>query len=151
DDANALLHLNNERAVPGSASDTTLPALPTLVGITGAALLDSIMIEKDVVMFQNIETIMDYRRTCIPAITPVQSNFLNITAVPGELFYPQTERNVNAAHIPTESQELANGLRPEAAVNVCPGGAARGGPQLISVGRPVGRRPAGPARRLRLS
>ena len=120
DDANALLHLNNERAVPGSASDTTLPALPTLVAITGAALLDSIMIEKYVVMFQNIETIMDYRRTCIPAITPVQSNFLNITAVPGELFYPQTERNVNAAHIPTESQELANGLRTEADVNVCP-------------------------------
>lgn len=118
-DATALTHLNNERAVPGSASGVTLTPLPALVGITGTALLDSIMIEKYVVMFQNVETIMDYRRTCLPAITPVQSNFLNITVVPGVLFYPQTERNVNAAHIPTESQQIANGLRTEADVNPC--------------------------------
>jgi len=31
-----------------------------------AALRDTIMMEKYVAMFQNIETINDYRRTCIP-------------------------------------------------------------------------------------
>lgn len=119
-DALALTHLNNERAVPGSASGVTLTALPTLVGITGAALLDSIMVEKKIALFQNIETVMDYRRTCLPAITAVTPNVLNLTKVPGELFYPPQERRANAAHIPTESQEIASGLRTEADVNACP-------------------------------
>lgn len=119
-DATALTHLNNVRAVPGEASGVSLTALPALAGITGAALFDSIMTEKKIVMFQNIETIMDYRRTCLPAITPVVPNANGFTKVPGELFYPPQERRVNAAHIPTESQEIASGLRTEADINVCP-------------------------------
>src|SRR6266480_3770839 len=54
DDVNGLLHLNNARA--------TVP-LSAIVGVTGAALLDSIIIEKYAAMFQNIESINDYRRT----------------------------------------------------------------------------------------
>jgi SusD/RagB-like outer membrane lipoprotein len=120
-DALALTHLNNERAVPGSASGMpTLTALPALVGITGAALYDSIMTEKKIALFQNIETVMDYRRTCLPAVTPVIPNVLNLTKVPGELFYPPQERRANAANIPTESQEIATGLRTEANVSACP-------------------------------
>ena len=115
-DATALGYLNAELAVPGSASDTTLTALPAVVGVTGAALRDSIMLEKWVVMFQNIEGLLDYRRTCRPAITPVKGNFLSIAFVPGRLFYPQSERNVNPAHIPLESAELAAGLRTQADV-----------------------------------
>src|SRR5690349_18553635 len=61
-DPAALVNLNNALAVPG------LPAVGA--GVTGAALLDSIMMEKYVVTFQNIEALMDYRRTCIPNITP---------------------------------------------------------------------------------
>jgi hypothetical protein len=83
-DALALTHLNNARA--------TVP-LPALVGITGAALLDSIMIEKYAAMYQNIESINDYRRTCIPNLTP-SANSQNFRNVPGRLFYPQNERNV---------------------------------------------------------
>jgi hypothetical protein len=116
-DATALGYLNAERAVPGSASDTTLTALPAVVGVTGAALLDSIMMEKWVAMFQNIESLLDYRRTCIPAITPVAGNFLGIAFVPGRLFYPQSERNVNPTHIPLESAELSAGLRTQADVS----------------------------------
>ncbi len=115
-DATALGYLNAELAVPGSASGTTLAPLPTVVGVTGAALRDSIMLEKWVVMFQNIEGLLDYRRTCRPAITPVAGNFLSIAFVPGRLFYPQSERNVNPAHIPLESAELAAGLRTQADV-----------------------------------
>ena len=104
-------------AVPGLASTAT--------GVTGAALLDSIMMEKYVVMFQNIEVLSDYRRTCIPALTPVSPNVLSLLAVPGELFYPQTERNANA-NIPDESAEVAAGVRTESDVHPCtgPGAAA---------------------------
>lgn len=120
-DAVALTHLNNERAHPGSASGVpTLAALPALAGIVGPALLDSIMYEKKVALFQNIETAMDYQRTCSPALVPVAGNVLGLTKVPGELYYPPQERRVNSAHIPTESQEIANGLRTEADINPCP-------------------------------
>jgi len=115
-DAVSLTHLNNELAVPGSASGTTLPAMPTVLAVTGPALLDSIMMEKWVVMFQNIESLMDYRRTCLPAITPVAGNFLGVSFVPGRLFYPQSERNVNPTHIPLESEELSAGLRTQSDV-----------------------------------
>jgi hypothetical protein len=107
-DATALGFLNAEH------SGVPLPAV--LGTVTGAALLDSIMLEKWVVMFQNVEGLLDYRRTCRPAITPVTGNFLNIAFVPGRLFYPQSERNVNPAHIPLESAELAAGLRTQADV-----------------------------------
>jgi starch-binding outer membrane protein, SusD/RagB family len=116
-DATALGYLNAELAVPGSASGVTVTALPPVVGVTGAALRDSIMLEKWVVMFQNIEGLLDYRRTCRPAITPVTGNFLGIAFVPGRLFYPQSERNVNPAHIPLESAELGAGLRTQADVS----------------------------------
>jgi hypothetical protein len=108
-DALALTHLNNARA--------TVP-LSTLVGITGAALLDSIMIEKYAGLFQNLESINDYRRTCIPAITP-SHNTQGFSRVPGRLFYPQLERNVNT-NIPDPSVQLAtHGFRNRGDVNPC--------------------------------
>jgi len=94
-DAAALTHLNNARA--------TVP-LAGLVGITGAALLDSIMIEKYAAMYQNIESINDYRRTCIPNLTP-SANSQGFVNVPGRLFYPQNERNVNT-NVPDPSVQL---------------------------------------------
>ena len=108
-DALALTHLNNARA--------TVPLGP-LVGITGAALLDSIMIEKYAAMFQNIESINDYRRTCIPALTP-STNSQGFQNVPGRLFYPQTERNVNP-NIPTPTVQLGtHGFRNKGDVHAC--------------------------------
>ena len=97
DDASARTHLNNAYAtVPGLAS--------TAGAAAGAVLLDSIMMEKYVTMFQNIESINDYRRTCIPAIAVVV-NQEGFTHVPGRLFYPQNERNVNP-NIPDASTTL---------------------------------------------
>ena len=102
----ALTHLNNARAVPG---------LPALVGVTGPALLDSIMIEKYVALFQNIEVWNDYRRMCIPVLTPynripgVDPQWRG--KIPGRLFYGGTEMNVNS-HIPDPGTQLAtNGFR----------------------------------------
>ncbi len=104
-DALALTHLNNARAVPG---------LPALVGITGVALLDSIMIEKYVALYQNIEVWNDYRRNCIPALTPYNTGAVNPQwrgKIPGRLFYGGTEMNVNS-HIPDPGTQLAtNGFR----------------------------------------
>jgi Starch-binding associating with outer membrane len=109
DDVNALLHLNRARA--------TVP-LTALVAITGAALLDSIMIEKYAAMFQNIESINDYRRTCIPALVH-SANSQGFQNVPGRLFYPQNERNVNP-NIPDPSVQLAtHGFRNQGDVHAC--------------------------------
>ncbi len=108
----ARTHLNNAYGV--------VPGLASVAGTaTGPALLDSIMMEKYVDMFQNIEGLMDYRRTCIPALTPVTPNLLGVNAVPGELLYPQTERNANP-NIPAQSQEVNAGLRTPVDVNACP-------------------------------
>ena len=111
-DALALQHLNNARATVGA------PVSTPLVGITGAALLDSIMSEKWVGMFQNIESMNDYRRTCIPALVH-STNSQGFQNVPGRLFYPQTERNVNP-NIPTPNVQLAtHGFRNKGDVNAC--------------------------------
>jgi len=80
--ATALDSLNAER----SAAGFTIP----LVGVTGVALLDSIMVEKYVVMFQNIETWSDYKRTCIPALVPTAG-----THVIGRPLYGSSEINAN--------------------------------------------------------
>src|SRR5689334_9987283 len=108
-DALALTHLNNARAA--------VPLSP-LAGLTGATLLDSIMIEKYAAMFQNIESINDYRRTCIPALVHSANSegFLN---VPGRLLYSQIERNVNP-NVPLPSVQLAtHGFRNKGDVHAC--------------------------------
>jgi len=110
-DGSALTHLNNERTAAG---------LSALAGIVSPALLDSIMTEKYVAMFQNIETINDYRRQCRPAITPA-SNTLGFTNVPGRLYYSHDERNVNP-NVPDPSTQIAtHGFRNPGDVHGCNG------------------------------
>jgi hypothetical protein len=82
DDITALLHLNNELASQG---------LPAVAGLTGAALFQEIMTEKYIALFQNIEVWSDYKRTCIPALTPAGG----AAQIPGRLLYSQDERNAN--------------------------------------------------------
>src|SRR6266702_2884005 len=99
----ALTHLNNARAVPG---------LSALSGIAGGALTDSIMIEKYVTLFQNMEVWNDYRRMCIPALVPDTTASPSFRKkIPGRLFYSGSEMNANS-HIPDPSTQLAtNGFR----------------------------------------
>jgi hypothetical protein len=72
------------------------------------------MIEKYVTLFQNIEAWSDYRRMCIPALTPdtlpsVNPQFRH--KIPGRLFYSGSEMNVNS-HIPDPGTQVAtNGFR----------------------------------------
>jgi hypothetical protein len=121
DDAVALTHLNNARAFanakfPPPSNDGSV-ALPVLAG-TGAPLFTAIMNEKWIATFQNMESMSDYRRTCIPDITP-SHNTQSFTKVPGRLFYPQNERNVNT-NIPDPSAQLANhGFRNQGDLDNC--------------------------------
>jgi len=100
-DVASLAHLDSARAV--------VPLSP-LVGITGTALLDSIMTEKYVALFQNIEPYNDYRRTCRPVLTPFPTTEFS-NRIPGRLFYGLAEENANP-NIPAPSAQLStNGFR----------------------------------------
>ncbi len=111
DETTALDSLNAERAAAG----LTTP----LSGLTGSALLDSIMAEKYVVTFQSIEAWNDYKRTCRPALVPYPTATFN-NRIPGRLYYGFDERNTNP-NIPTPSQQLAtNGGRNANDPNPCP-------------------------------
>jgi len=81
-DATALDNLNAERTAAG---------LSSLSGITGTALLDSIMTEKYVVTFQTIEAWNDYKRACTPTLVPAGG----AAAVIGRLPYALDEVNTN--------------------------------------------------------
>jgi hypothetical protein len=97
--AEALLHagntgaaldtLNAERAAWGEATDWH--SALSLPPVSGPVTLADIMTEKYLVLFQNIEYWNDYKRTCLPAITPAAGK----ANVPGRLLYGTTERQTN--------------------------------------------------------
>ena len=90
-----------------------------MVGITGVALTDSIMTEKYVALFQNIETWNDYRRMCIPALTAVPTAIFR-NKIPGRLYYSGSEGNVNP-HIPDPTTQVnTNGFRNPNDIADCP-------------------------------
>jgi hypothetical protein len=97
----ALVTLNQERAAWATAtpwhSAFTLPAI-------GASSLNAIMTEKYIVLFQNIETWNDYKRTCIPSLTPINNTAGGV--IPGRLLYPLQERQTNP-NIPLPGQQPA--------------------------------------------
>ena len=59
-------------------------------GLSGAALLKEIMEQKYAALFLNFEAWNDYKRTCLPQITPKSA-----LGVPARLYYGQTERQTN--------------------------------------------------------
>jgi starch-binding outer membrane protein, SusD/RagB family len=77
----------------------TSVGLGAKAGLTGSALLQAIMEEKYVALFQNTEVWNDYRRTCYPNLTPAAGNF-----IPGRLVYGTDERRANS-NIPSPSQQ----------------------------------------------
>lgn len=105
DQPGALAALNTERAAWGeeTAWHSALN-LPALSGLSGDALLQAIMTEKYIVLFQNLESWNDYKRTCIPALTPVEGN----TDVPGRLPYSATEKQTNGDNVPPDKERNTN-------------------------------------------
>jgi hypothetical protein len=76
---------------PGVAQ-TALDAVRTEAGLPSTpATLQSVMEEKYIALFQNVEVWSDWRRTCIPNIAPAAGR-----KIPHRLFYPASETNVNA-------------------------------------------------------
>ena len=75
-------------------------AVRTAVGIPalGNVSFTDVMTEKYIAMYQNIDVWSDYKRTCIPAVTP----FGTATEVLGRLPYGSAERTSNP-HIPLPS------------------------------------------------
>jgi hypothetical protein len=98
-----ILAETNFRLVGAVAAQPFLNAVRTARG-KGIVLasLQSIMEEKYIALFQNIEVWNDWKRTCIPALTPA----LNETVIPGRLFYGQTEEQTNDNTPPSEDQNL---------------------------------------------
>jgi hypothetical protein len=92
---NAAIALNNVRARYGKAPI----ANPTLADI---------MTEKYIALFQNIETWNDYKRTCLPALTPA----LGRSVVPGRIPYGQTELQTNPNTPPDPGPTLITGRNP---------------------------------------
>ncbi len=72
-----------------------------------AATLASIMTEKYIALFQNVEVWSDYKRTCLPALVPVQTAIFN-NQIPGRFFYGRSEENTNP-NTPSSAQQLAHG------------------------------------------
>jgi len=85
DDLTARANLDAVRADAGLG--------PVGGGVSGAALLQAIMTEKYIRLFQNPETWSDYRRTCLPALVPAPGS----TFIPARLGYPLSERNANTS------------------------------------------------------
>jgi hypothetical protein len=66
------------------------------------------MIEKWITLFQNIESLNDYRRTCSPNLRPAG----DANAIPGRIFYAFSERNTNPNIPAPEAQDERNPLDP---------------------------------------
>jgi hypothetical protein len=65
--------------------------------------LADIMTEKYIALFQNIEVWNDWKRTCLPALTPAQGT---VGGIPARLLYAQSERNTNP-NVPLPSDQPA--------------------------------------------
>jgi hypothetical protein len=79
------------------------------LGLSGLTVtgLETIMTEKYIVLFQNFEVWNDYRRTCLPALTPAAGS----PSIPARVTYPLSERNANA-NIPAD-EPLTNWNDPD--------------------------------------
>lgn len=75
---------------------------------TGADLFREIMLEKYIALFQNIEVWNDWKRTCIPDLTPA----LGASIIPARFFYSTDERQTNPNVPAVEDQPLRNANDP---------------------------------------
>jgi len=100
-----LIRAEAELMRPGGSQGAAQPFLDAVRAAHGKgtvpATLANIMREKYISMFQNVETWSDWRRTCLPALTPAR----NRAAVPGRLYYGETEEQTNS-NFPTTPQNL---------------------------------------------
>ena len=93
----ALVALNTELARWGTAAPWhAAVGLP----VAGVATMNGIMTEKYILMFQNVEAWNDWKRTCIPVLTPITALPQFGNTVPSRMFYGATEQQTNPTNIP---------------------------------------------------
>lgn len=92
----ALTAYNNARTSGGLTAVASLPA-----GIAG---LQEIMTEKYIALVQNPEVWNDYKRTCLPPLTP---NGAATNRIPSRFLYPDVERKANPDNIPIPGSQPA--------------------------------------------
>ena len=71
------------------------------------ATLQSIMTEKYIALFQNVEVWSDYKRTCLPALQPFNNPSFG-GQIPGRLYYGSAEENTNT-NTPSSAEQLQHG------------------------------------------
>ena len=72
------------------------------------ATLQSIMTEKYIALFQNVEVWNDYKRTCIPALTAVPIGRRSAMRFPGASTTARSEENSNP-NTPSSAEQLQHG------------------------------------------
>lgn len=98
-----ILAETNFRLLGVAAAQPFLNAVRTARGKgIVVASLQTIMEEKYIALFQNIEVWNDWKRTCFPVLTPA----LGKTRIPGRLYYGQTEEQTNPNTPPSSAQNL---------------------------------------------
>lgn len=106
----ALITLNLERAAwatPGTNAISGQGWHPVVIlAPEGSVSLSAIMTEKYITLFQNIEVWNDYKRTCLPALTPIAGGVDGV--IPGRFLYPLGERQTNPNVPPPSAQPLRN-------------------------------------------
>jgi hypothetical protein len=112
DPSAALATLNEEREAWGTATPWHSALDLDAVSASGPALLEAIMTEKYITLFENVEAWNDYKRSCIPALVPANG----ASVVPGRLPYGVTERQTNS-NVPDPSQQPARNANDP---NPCP-------------------------------
>jgi starch-binding outer membrane protein, SusD/RagB family len=86
-----------------AAAQPFLDAVRTANGkASRPATLQSIMEEKYVALFQNLEVWSDWKRTCLPTLTPARGR----SAIPGRLYYGATEEQTNPNTPASSAQNL---------------------------------------------
>jgi hypothetical protein len=118
---NQLIQAEANFALNGAgAAQPFVDAVRANLGLASVPVtsLATVMEEKYIALFQNIEVFNDYKRTCYPPITPVPH--ASFTVVPGRIFYAQSETNVNP-NAPSVSAQLGtNGFRNDNDPAPCP-------------------------------
>jgi hypothetical protein len=110
DEPGALITLNAEREAWGTATPWHRAIALDPASASGSALLEAIMTEKYITLFQNVEAWNDYKRTCIPALVPVNG----ASVIPGRLPYGITERQTNSNVPDPSAQPARNANDPDA-------------------------------------
>lgn len=108
-DENSLILAEANFALHGAAA--AQPYLDTERSSNGltplVATLSSIMTEKYIALFQNFEVWNDYKRTCLPTLSPFSSPTFG-NAIPGRLYYGAAEENTNP-NTPSAAEQLQHG------------------------------------------